>query len=128
MPIELFRDINGGYLRPPGSDRIWFQAPPEESAAIEARTCVGGLLPKAESIAVGACESVNGQPPPSLPALQQFVGKGKVIDRRGWGSSDSAPWCSCETRVGAERRRIDLYDGHKGIIRLPNERRLCFAW
>ncbi len=128
MEIELFREINGGYLRPPGSDRIWFQTPPEESTTLEARMCVGGLLPAPESIAIGACESVSAEAPPNLQALQQFVGKAHVTDHRTWTSTEPEPWCSCETRIGAERRRIDLYDGHRGIIRLPDERRLCFAW
>lgn len=128
VPIELFQNIEGGFLQPEGTDRIWFQTPPEESETIEARTCVGFPLPAPETIAVGACESVSATPAPDLAALQRIVGSAKRVDRTTFGTEEPVPWAACETRIGAERRRIDLFAGHKGVIRLPNERRLCFAW
>jgi hypothetical protein len=128
MPIELFRAIDGGFLQAPGADRIWFQAPAEEEASIEARSCVAGQLPAPATVEVGACECVTRDPVPDLAALRGLLGAAKRIDRVTFGAAEETPWCACETRIGAERRRIDLFAGHKGLIRLPNERRLCFAW
>jgi hypothetical protein len=128
MDVELFRNIEGGYLRPPGSDRIWFQTPPEEAESAEKRMCVGLPMPTADQIAIGACESVTKQPAPDLAGLQRLIGSSRRVEHRAWGLTEPAGWASCETRIGSERRRIDLFEGQKGFIRLPDQRRICFVW
>lgn len=128
VPVELFRNIEGGFLQAAGSDKIWFQTPPEDGDRVEARTCIGAALPAPESIGLAACESVTKEPGPDLAALQKIVASAKRVDRHTFEATDDAAWAACETRIGAERRRIDLFSGHKGFLRLPGQRRICFAW
>lgn len=132
--IELFIDENGGFIRGRGRDKMWFRTPPEESEAIERRTCVALPLPETTSFEVTKCGGVKGgRPPPDAKELKGIIGRASSSDHRNWGVPE-VPWAYCEIQLGKTTERIDLFDSpasgksHKGWIRLPGEKRVCFAY
>ena len=126
MHVDLFRGIDGGYLKVEGRDRVWFQAPLEDQAAKRARTCVPGDLPPFEDILGATCTPLDTQPFDA--ARFGTVYKGAVwADSTTFGEPDD-PIAVCRVTLhGDVVMRADIFKGDKGWLRLPAQKRVCFA-
>jgi len=126
MHVDLYRGIDGGYLKVEGRDRVWFQAPSEDPAAKRARTCVLMELPKIEEIRGAACTPLAGKPFDGA-AFNVVYGRGKLADLPMFGDPGD-PVAVCQVSFSWGRLlRADIFEGDKGWLRLPGEKRLCFA-
>jgi hypothetical protein len=132
VPIELFQGVEGGYLQVAGRDRIWFEAPPEESDAKNARFCVDQALPL-EILQTMECKPPTGGT--VTKDVRAAFGHARRVDLTAFGSIEGNPVVAwCEGSVSAptagfepgRKVRVDLFEGGRGWIRLPGEKRLCF--
>jgi hypothetical protein len=124
--VELFQDIDGGYMTLPGGDRFWFEAPPEEPREKAARMCTGGALPRAEELAKARCHGVASDLGFDARSATIALGRARVAGADTFGGAgDPLGYCLYETN-GVERR-IDFFEGGKGWLRLPSARRVCFV-
>jgi hypothetical protein len=126
MHVELFRGIDGGYLKVEGRDRVWFQAPSEDPAAKRARTCIIGDLPKVGDVLGAQCTAVAGKPFDPVK-FGTVYGGAMYADLPTFGEpGDPVAYCQLSLR-GGYGLRADIFEGDKGWLRMPGERRLCFV-
>jgi hypothetical protein len=125
MHVQLFQGIDGGYVKVPGRDRVWFASPPEDPAAKAARTCVEADLPAPSSLRVVRCSSATGDKIDVISA-RDLIDRARRIDRAAFGSPAPRGSCELDGPPGSPPR-VDFFDRDEGWFRLPAGKRLCFT-
>lgn len=129
MQIELYQAVEGGHLRVPGRDRVWFEAPPEERETKEKRFCVDEPLPL-DALRTMKCRPAAGATGiGSDEAIRDWALRAQRVDADKFGPIDGnrmKAWCEGSGADPAKPVRIDLFQDGRAWIHLPGERRLCF--
>jgi hypothetical protein len=125
MHVDLFIGVEGGFLDVPGREPVWFEAPLEAADSAQARMCIAGDLPSAESVETATCLRLGKTL--ELESFQLVYSHAEHADLARFGDpADPRAVCDVHFKNG-RRLRADLFNGGKGWLRLPGQKRLCFV-